>query len=112
MNMTTYEILTCPGNTSAVQRFTDPTTWGTFGAQWHSGEQKTLQCCAVRQETHDVRTFIFRCADFSALGFEPGQFITIAPVIGGQTIARCSTLSSSPPRPFAFSITVQRLPST
>ena len=108
--MTTYEHLTRPGNASAVQRFTDPTTWGTFGAQWHSGEQKILQCCAVRQETHDVRTFIFRCADFSALSFEPGQFITISPVIGGQTIARCYTLSSSPTRPFAFSITVKRVP--
>ncbi len=94
--MTTYENLTCPGNTSAVQRFTDPTTWGTFGSQWNSGEQKTLQCCAVRQETHDVKTFIFRCADFSALSFEPGQFITISPVIGGQTLFRCYTLSSSP----------------
>ncbi|MGR4973764.1 FAD-binding oxidoreductase [Pseudomonas sp. LARHCG127] len=108
--MTTYEHLTRPGNASAVQRFTDPTTWGTFGAQWHSGEQKILQCCAVRQETHDVRTFIFRCADFSALSFEPGQFITISPVVGGQTIARCYTLSSSPTRPFAFSITVKRVP--
>ncbi|MCM2459922.1 hybrid-cluster NAD(P)-dependent oxidoreductase [Pseudomonas sp. CG7] len=108
--MTTYEHLTRPGNASAVQRFTNPTTWGTFGAQWHSGEQKILQCCAVRQETHDVRTFIFRCADFSALSFEPGQFITISPVIGGQTIARCYTLSSSPTRPVAFSITVKRVP--
>ncbi|MBO1536847.1 hybrid-cluster NAD(P)-dependent oxidoreductase [Pseudomonas sp. OA65] len=108
--MTTYEHLTRPGNAGAVQRFTDPTTWGTFGAQWHSGEQKTLQCCAVHQETHDVRTFIFRCADFSALSFEPGQFITVAPVIDGQTVARCYTLSSSPTRPFAFSITVKRVP--
>lgn len=108
--MTTYENLTRPGNASALQRFTDPATWGTFGAQWHSGEQKTLQCCAVRQETHDVKTFIFRCADFSALSFEPGQFITISPVIGGQTVARCYTLSSSPTRPFAFSITVKRVP--
>lgn len=108
--MTTYENPTRPGHTSVVQRFTDPATWGTFGAQWHSGEQKTLQCCAVRQETHDVKTFIFRCADFSALSFEPGQFITISPVIGGQTIARCYTLSSAPTRPFAFSITVKRVP--
>ena len=108
--MTTYENLTRPGSACALQRFTDPATWGTFGAQWHSGEQKTLQCCAVRQETHDVKTFIFRCADFSALSFEPGQFITISPVIGGQTVARCYTLSSSPTRPFAFSITVKRVP--
>jgi ferredoxin-NADP reductase len=110
MNMTTFENLPPAENIDAVQRFTDPITWGACGSQWNSGEQKTLQCCAVRQETHDVRTFIFRCADFSALSFEPGQFITISPVIGGQTVARCYTLSSSPTRPFAFSITVKRVP--
>jgi ferredoxin-NADP reductase len=110
MHMTTFESLPPAENIDAVQRFTDPMTWGTCGSQWNSGEQKTLQCCAVQQETHDARTFIFRCADFSALSFEPGQFITISPVIGGQTVARCYTLSSSPTRPFAFSITVKRVP--
>lgn len=106
----TYDNLTRPTTAGAVQRITDPATWGTFGAQWHSGEQKHLQCCAVHQETHDVKTFVFRCADFNALSFEPGQFITVSPIIGGQTVARCYTLSSSPPPPFAFSITVKRVP--
>jgi ferredoxin-NADP reductase len=110
MNMTTYEKITLPVTAGAVERFTDAETWGAFGSQWNSGEQKTLQCCAVRQETHDVKTFIFRCADFSALSFEPGQFITISPIIAGQTVARCYTVSSSPTRPFAFSITVKRVP--
>lgn len=108
--MTTYEKITLPVTAGAVERFTDAETWGAFGSQWNSGEQKTLQCCAVRQETHDVKTFIFRCADFSALSFEPGQFITISPIIAGQTVARCYTVSSSPTRPFAFSITVKRVP--
>jgi ferredoxin-NADP reductase len=88
----------------------DPDTWSAYGAQWHSGEQKTLLCCDVREETHDVKTFSLRCADFNALGYEPGQFITVSPVIGGQMIARCYTLSSSPTRPFVFSITVKRVP--
>ena len=108
--MTTYEKITLPVTAGAVERFTDAETWGAFGSQWNSGEQKTLQCCAVRQETHDVKTFIFRCADFSALSFEPGQFITISPIIAEQTVARCYTVSSSPTRPFAFSITVKRVP--
>lgn len=108
--MTTYEKLSLPVTAGAVERFTDAETWGAFGSQWNSGEQKTLQCCAIRQETHDVKTFIFRCADFCALSFEPGQFITISPIIAGQTIARCYTVSSSPTRPFAFSITVKRVP--
>lgn len=109
--MTRFEILpTSIGNASSQQRFTDPDTWSAYGAQWNSGEQKTLLCCDVRDETHDVKTFSFRCADFSALSFEPGQFITISPVIAGQTIARCYTLSSSPTRPFSLSITVKRVP--
>lgn len=109
--MTRFETLpTSIGNASSQQRFTDPDTWSAYGAQWNSGEQKALLCCDVRDETHDVKTFSFRCADFSALSFEPGQFITISPVIAGQTIARCYTLSSSPTRPFSFSITVKRVP--
>lgn len=108
--MTRFETLpTAIGNAASQQRFTDPDTWSAYGAQWNSGEQKTLLCCDVRDETHDVKTFSFRCADFSALSFEPGQFITISPVISGQTIARCYTLSSSPTRPFSFSITVKRV---
>jgi len=95
---------------SAQSAFNHPDTWSSYGAQWHSGEQKTLHCCAVRDETHDVKTFVFRCADFSALSFEPGQFITVAPVIAGQSLSRCYTVSSSPTRPFALSITVKRVP--
>jgi ferredoxin-NADP reductase len=111
MIMTTYAKLPgVTGTSTTAQTFTDPDTWGVFGAQWHSGEQKLLHCCAVIDETHDVRTFVFRCPDFVALSFEPGQFITISPVIAGQTISRCYTLSSSPTRPFSFSITVKRVP--
>ncbi|BBP64364.1 MULTISPECIES: hybrid-cluster NAD(P)-dependent oxidoreductase [Pseudomonas] len=108
--MTTYENLAPLEPTDAARRFTDPQMWSTFGAQWNSGEQKTLVCCAVYPETHDVKTFVFRCADFSALSFEAGQFITLSPVIAGQPIARCYTVSSSPTRPFAFAITVKRVP--
>ena len=95
---------------SAQALFTDPDTWSAYGTQWNSGEQKSLQCCAVHDETHDVKTFIFRCADFRAISFEPGQFITVSPVIAGQSVSRCYTVSSTPTRPFALSITVKRVP--
>lgn len=109
--MTRYENLpTISGSASSQQLFTDAQTWSAYGAQWNSGEQKTLLCCDVHNETHDVKTFSFRCGDFSALSFEPGQFITVSPVISGQTLSRCYTLSSSPTRPFSFSITVKRVP--
>ena len=98
------------GAGSAQLLFTDPDTWSAYGAQWNSGEQKTLQCHAVCDETHDVKTFIFRCTDFSAISFEPGQFITVSPIIAEQSLSRCYTVSSSPTRPFAFSITVKRVP--
>ena len=109
--MTLYAKLPAIPNSGSTQSlFTDPDTWSAYGAQWNSGEQKSLQCCAVHDETHDVKTFIFRCADFSAISFEPGQFITVSPVIAGQSVSRCYTVSSSPTRPFAFSITVKRVP--
>jgi ferredoxin-NADP reductase len=97
-------------DTLALQRFTAPETWSAYGAHWNSAELKALRCCQVQDETHDVRTFYFQCRDFSALSFEPGQFITLSPVIAGQTLSRCYTLSSSPTRPFTFAITVKRVP--
>ncbi|WP_448144905.1 FAD-binding oxidoreductase [Pseudomonas silesiensis] len=109
--MTTYAKLpTLAGAEPTHVSFTDPDTWSAYGAQWNSGEQKTLQCCAVIDETHDVKTFVFRCADWRALSFEPGQFITVSPIIAGQSVSRCYTISSSPTRPFALSITVKRVP--
>lgn len=91
-------------------RFNHADTWSAYGGQWSSGERKLLQCCAVHSETHDVKTFTFRCPDIAALSFEPGQFITVSPCIGGQTVSRCYTLASSPTRPFTFAITVKRVP--
>lgn len=109
--MTTYAKLPNVDSTSLTDHpFADGETWAAYGAQWSSGEVKSLNCCAVRDETHDVKTFTFLCADFSALSFEPGQFITLSPVICEQTVSRCYTVSSSPTRPYSFSITVKRVP--
>ncbi len=91
-------------------RFNEAQTWSAFGASWSSAERKTLECCAIRVETADVRTFVFRCPDFTALAFEPGQFITLSLTIDGQSLSRCYTLSSTPTRPFSFAITVKRVP--
>lgn len=91
-------------------RFTDPGLWAALGAQWPSGEQKSLHCCAVQDETHDVKTFVFQCPDLHPISFEPGQFLTVSPLINGQSVSRCYTISSSPARPFTFAITVKRVP--
>ncbi len=99
-----------PLATAQGSRFNDARTWLAFGAAWSSAEQKTLECCAIRVETADVKTFVFRCPDFVALAFEPGQFITLSLTIDGQRLSRCYTLSSTPTRPFSLAITVKCVP--
>jgi len=94
----------------ADQRFADTDHWASFGVQWASGESKRIECLKVVEETHDVKTFVFQCPDYPALAYEPGQFLTVSPVIDGQSVSRCYTLSSTPTRPFTFSITVKRVP--
>ncbi len=93
----------------ADQRFTDTDHWAAHGAQWASGESKRIECLSVVDETHDVKTFTFHSPDYSALAYEPGQFLTVSPVIAGASVSRCYTLSSTPTRPFTFSITVKRV---
>ncbi|WP_443218261.1 2Fe-2S iron-sulfur cluster-binding protein [Pseudomonas sp. LA5] len=99
-----------PLATAQGSRLNDARTWSAFGAAWSSAEQKALECCAIRVETADVKTFVFRCPDFVALAFEPGQFITLSLTIDGQRLSRCYTLSSTPTRPFSLAITVKRVP--
>ncbi|MCQ9427230.1 hybrid-cluster NAD(P)-dependent oxidoreductase [Pseudomonas sp. LJDD11] len=94
----------------ADQRFADTDHWSAYGAQWGSGDTRRIECLSVVDETHDVKTFTFHCPDYSALAYEPGQFLTVSPVIDGQSVSRCYTLSSTPTRPFTFSITVKRVP--
>jgi len=84
----------------ADQRFADTDHWATFGVQWASGETKRIECLTVVDETHDVKTFVFHCPDYHALAYEPGQFLTVSPVVNGESISRCYTLSSTPTRPF------------
>ncbi|HDR8925050.1 hybrid-cluster NAD(P)-dependent oxidoreductase [Burkholderia vietnamiensis] len=95
---------------AAKDRFSDPATWERAVVQWASSEQKTLVCCRVRDETHDVRTFVFSAKDGQAFSFEPGQFITVSADIDGAPVSRCYTVSSPPTRPHTLSITVKRTP--
>ncbi|MGE8327713.1 FAD-binding oxidoreductase [Pseudomonas urmiensis] len=105
--MTMYENI---ASLRADQRFADTDHWAAHGAQWASGESKRIECLSVVAETHDVKTFTFHCPDYHALAYEPGQFLTVSPQINGQNVSRCYTLSSTPTRPFTFSITVKRVP--
>ena len=64
---------------------------------------------AIRDETHDVRTFRLRPADGGALPFrfKAGQFVSVVVVQGKQRHRRAYTLSSSP-RAGHYEITVKR----
>ncbi|MDX2308351.1 MAG: hybrid-cluster NAD(P)-dependent oxidoreductase [Hyphomicrobium sp.] len=87
-----------------------PALWGEPAARWSDERDDTLVCVAVRDETHDVRTFHFRPAAPALFRFRPGQFLTFDFEIGGETINRCYTISSPPTRPDTISITVKRHP--
>ncbi|WP_027795190.1 hybrid-cluster NAD(P)-dependent oxidoreductase [Paraburkholderia acidipaludis] len=91
-------------------RLTKPEFWSALPARWTSDVEETLQCCQVRDETHDVKSFFFRSPQGRAFAFEPGQFITLELEIDGETVNRCYTISSSPTRPHTLSITVKRVP--
>lgn len=79
-------------------------------ALWDGGVDDTLVCRQVRQETHDVKTFVLSASEPRLWRYAPGQFITLELDINGQAVNRCYTLSSSPTRPDSVSITVKRAP--
>jgi glycine betaine catabolism B len=76
--------------------------------EWNAEEDDVLVCRAVRQETHDVKTFVFSGRSPRRHNYKPGQFITLDLTIGGQVVNRCYTLSSSPTRQHLISITTKR----
>lgn len=77
---------------------------------WDPETDDMLVCRAVRDETHDVKTFVFAPRQPCLFRFKPGQFITLELPIGGETIHRSYTVSSSAARPHRLSITVKRVP--
>ncbi|MGF6652087.1 ferredoxin-NADP reductase [Paraburkholderia youngii] len=94
----------------APSRVTQPRFWDALPARWSSDSDDTLECCQVRRETHDVKSFFFRAPSGRAFVFEPGQFITLELEIDGERVNRCYTISSPPTRPHTISITVKRVP--
>lgn len=69
-----------------------------------------LICCAIHNETHDVKSFFFKPETPAQFQFLPGQFITLELPINGEIIHRSYTISSSPARPHTISISVKRQP--
>ncbi|MES5044622.1 hybrid-cluster NAD(P)-dependent oxidoreductase [Rhizobium nepotum] len=66
-----------------------------------------LECISVTPETPDVMTFLFRSEDQNWFRYLPGQFVTLELPVGTELLYRTYTLSSSPSRPYALSVTVK-----
>ena len=83
-----------------------------FGATapWDAEADDVLVCRAVRRETHDVATFLLAPRSPRRFAYKPGQFLTFAFEIGGETVHRCYTVASAPTRPDTVQITVKRVP--
>ena len=75
-----------------------------------SPDDEWLECVQVRDETHDVRSFVLRSLQPRSFRYRPGQFITLSLDIDGERVNRCYTLCSSPTRPDTLCITVKRVP--
>lgn len=77
---------------------------------WDAEIDDVLVCRQVRQETHDVKTFVLEARRPQLFRYRPGQFLTFDFEIDGQQINRCYTISSTPTRPHLISITPKRVP--
>lgn len=75
-----------------------------------SPDDEWLECVRVRDETHDVRSFVLRSVQARSFRYRPGQFITLSLEIDGERVNRCYTLCSTPTRPDTLTITVKRVP--
>jgi ferredoxin-NADP reductase len=73
-------------------------------------DDEWLECVRVRDETHDVRSFVLRPLQARSFRYRPGQFITLRLDLDGEQVNRCYTLCSSPTRPDTLTITVKRVP--
>ena len=71
-----------------------------------------LKVVGVIDETTDTRSFIVKIPDALAnrFAYVAGQFCTFRANIGGEPVARCYSMSSSPDTGDPFTVTVKRVP--
>ncbi|MDF0495525.1 FAD-binding oxidoreductase [Bradyrhizobium yuanmingense] len=69
-----------------------------------------LRVCAIYRETPDVKTFRLQAEEGGAIPFTflPGQFLTYAIEIGGQTVRRSYTIASSAAQSAYVETTIKR----
>ncbi|WP_095152648.1 hybrid-cluster NAD(P)-dependent oxidoreductase [Pseudomonas sp. Irchel s3b5] len=77
---------------------------------WDQETDENLVCVDVHSETHDVKTFTFVSLDGKLFRFRAGQYFAFDLPINREFTSRCYSISSSPLRPNAISVTVKRVP--
>ncbi|MDQ0323003.1 ferredoxin-NADP reductase [Pararhizobium capsulatum DSM 1112] len=82
---------------------------GKLAALWNRDIDEDLICVDIHQETHDVKTFTFASPEGKRFAFWAGQYFLFDLDIGGEPESRCYSISSSPCRAQAFSVTVKRV---
>lgn len=79
-------------------------------AIWHPEIDDTLLCVDVHDETHDVKSFTFVSPDRKHIAFQAGQYFMFELGMDSDVDRRCYSISSSPHRRNAITITVKRVP--
>ena len=74
----------------------------------HAEAFDLLLCVDVHDETHDVKSFTFLSPEGKAFDFEAGQHLSLVLEIDGLPESRCYSMSSSPARRKAITVTVKR----
>jgi glycine betaine catabolism B len=77
---------------------------------WDRESDDELVCLDVHAETHDVKSFTFAAPDGQSFQFVAGQYFMFETQVGGEPHSRCYSISSSPHRQGAFTVTVKRVP--
>lgn len=75
-----------------------------------SPRELRLACVGRRQETADVVTFAFRDVEGRPLKHLPGQALTLALPLPGETAWRTFTIASTPTRPEEVELTIKAAP--
>ncbi|MGO8126941.1 hybrid-cluster NAD(P)-dependent oxidoreductase, partial [Rhizobium ruizarguesonis] len=72
---------------------------------WNPEEDDALVCLDVQQETHYVKTFTFASREGKRFAFKAWQYFLFDLEHNGDAENRCYSISSSPHRTNAFSVT-------
>jgi glycine betaine catabolism B len=77
---------------------------------WNPEKDDSLLCVDVHDETHDVKSFTFVSPDRKHFAFSAGQYFMFELGLQNDVDGRCYSISSSPHRRNAITITVKRVP--